>query len=160
MSDPLLWIVAAFLVIAGLVGIVLPAVPGTLLVFLGLCVAAAIDGFQKVGWITLAFLAVLTLLAYGIDFVAASLGAKRVGASKGAIIGAALGMLIGLFFGIPGIILGPFLGAIAGEWIVARDLRQAGKAGAGTWLGLILGTAAKLALVFVMIGIFALSYLL
>jgi hypothetical protein len=95
-----------------------------------------------------------------IDFVTTAYGARRLGASRWAALGAAIGMLIGLWFGIPGIILGPFLGALGIELIIHKDIREASKAGLGTWLGLLVGTALKLALVFTMIGIFVIAYAL
>jgi hypothetical protein len=68
-------------------------------------------------------------------------------------------MLIGLFFGIPGILFGPFFGAALAEYVIRRDLRQAGKAGFGTWVGLVFAAAAKIALIFTMIAIFLIAYL-
>lgn len=159
-TSGLLWIVAIILVGVGVAGTVLPALPGTPLVFVGLLIAAWADGFQKVGWITLVFLAILTLASFAVDFLATSMGAKRVGASYLAVGGAVLGTIVGIFFGIPGLLLGPFLGAVAGEYISRRDLRQAGKVGLGTWLGLVVGSAAKLALTFLMLGLFITAYIL
>lgn len=158
--EGLYWLIAVVMVGAGILGTVVPIIPGVPLVFLGLLVAAWIDGFQKVGWPTIVLLFVLTLSATIIDFVATSLGTKKAGASRGALFGAFSGMVVGLFFGIPGVILGPFLGAVLGEYLVRRDILQAGKAGLGTWVGLIIATAAKVALIFTMIAIFALAYLL
>lgn len=156
----LLWIIAVILVIVGLAGTVLPALPGAPLVFLGLLLAAWADGFQKVGWFPLTILGILTAGTFAVDFLATSLGAKRVGASYLAIGGAVVGTIVGLFLGIPGLLLGPFVGAVAGEYIARRDLRQAGKVGLGTWLGLVLGTAAKLGLIFLMIGLFVFAYII
>jgi uncharacterized protein len=153
-----LWLLAAILVVVGIAGTVLPAVPGAPLVFLGLVCGAWADGFRKVGWFTLSILAVLMVLTLIVDLLASRWGAKRVGASWLALAGAFVGTLVGLFFNIPGLIFGPFLGAVAGEWLAVRNLRQAGKVGIGTWLGMILGIGAKLALVFAMVGIFALAY--
>lgn len=153
-------LVAAVMVLAGLAGSVLPALPGVPLVFGGLLVAAWADDFQRVGWITLTFLGLLTALSFVIDFAATALGAKRVGATKLAIAGAALGALGGLFLGIPGLILGPFVGAVAGEMISHGKIEQAGRVGVATWVGLLFGTLAKLALVFTMLGIFLLAYFL
>jgi len=95
-----------------------------------------------------------------VDLLATSLGAQRAGASRQAILGAALGTVVGLFFGLPGILAGPFLGAVAGEYLARRDVAQAGRAGLGTWLGLVLGAAAKLALAFTMLALFLTAYLL
>jgi uncharacterized protein len=159
MTSPL-WIVAIVLVLAGIAGSVLPALPGVPLVFIGLLLGAWIDHFQKVGWFTLVVLGLLTLLSFAVDFLATSMGAKRVGASKWAVAGSALGTLAGLFFGIPGLILGPFLGAVAGELLARRGQRQAVRSGFGAWIGLLVGTAGKLALIFAMVGIFLTAYML
>lgn len=155
----LLWLLAAILVIVGVAGTVIPALPGTPFVFFGLLVGAWVNDFQEVGWVTLAVLGILTGLAALVDFVASGAGAQRVGAHPRAIAGAAIGTLVGLFFGIPGLIIGPFAGAVIGELSVGRGLQQAGRAGLGTVLGLALGAAAKLALTFAMIGIFVFAYL-
>jgi uncharacterized protein len=157
---PLVRLLGALLVLAGLAGTVLPAIPGPPLAFAGFVLAAWADGFQRVGWFTLSILAVLTVVASAADFFATRHGARRAGASKLAVVGATVGTFVGLFFSIPGLILGPFLGAFAGEYLARRNLRQAGKAGLGTWLGLVLGTALKIALIFAMTGIFLLAYAL
>lgn len=158
--DPtiLLWGLAVALVLVGLAGMVLPALPGAVLVFLGLLVAAWADGFNHVGWPSLTLIGGLTALAYGIDLAASALGAKRVGASPRATWGALAGTIVGLFFGIPGLILGPFLGAFLGEYTVRREMREAGRVGVGTWIGMVVGAAAKVALVFAMLGVFALAF--
>ena len=156
----LLWVLAVVLVIVGLVGVVMPAVPGTLLVFAGLVLAAWADGFSRVGVGTLVVIGVLGAASYGIDFVAAALGAKRLGASRRAMAGAAVGTVLGLFLGLPGLIIGPFVGAVAGELTLHRDLLQAGRAGVAAWIGFAIGMAVKVALVFVMIGIFVAAYFL
>jgi len=155
-----LWILAGILVLVGIAGTVLPAVPGTPLVFCGFLIAAWIDNFQKVGLITLTVLGVLTLLSFGIDLLAASVGAKRLGASRSAFIGALFGTLVGFFGGFAGLVIGPFLGAVFGEYLSRRDWIEAGKVGFGTWLGLIFGIAVKLGLTFAMLGIFITAFIL
>lgn len=154
-----LWLPALILIVVGLIGVVVPVLPGAFLVFSGLLLGAWADDFARVGVPTLLLLGALTLLTYGIDFAATAFGAGRVGASRRAVIGAGLGTLVGLFFGLPGIILGPFLGAVLGEYTVRRKLGEASRAGAGTWLGLAIGAAAKAALLFLMLGLFAAAYL-
>jgi len=149
---------AALLVVVGLAGSVLPALPGVPLVFGGLLVAAWAGDFQRVGWITLTLLGLMTLGSFVIDFAATAMGAKRVGATKLAIVGAALGTVAGVFLGIPGLILGPFVGAVAGEMLSHGEFKQDTRAGVATWVGLLFGTLAKLALVFTMLGIFLFAY--
>lgn len=151
----LYYVVAAVLILAGLAGTILPALPGLPLMFAGMLVAAWADQFQQIGPWTIALLALLTLLSIIVDIAATAMGAKRVGASKLAMFGAALGTLVGgIVFSLPGLILGPFAGAVAGELIHGRELRHASRIGVGTWVGLALGTALKLALAFAMLGIF------
>jgi hypothetical protein len=154
-----LWILAVGLVLTGIVGTVLPGLPGAVLVFAGLALAAWIDGFARVGLGTLAGLVALTLAAYALDFVATAVGARRFGTSWWGVLGAVAGTLVGLFFGLVGLLVGPFLGAFAAELMARRDLRQAGRAGLGAWLGLLLGTAGRLGLVLAMVGIFVVAYL-
>jgi hypothetical protein len=156
----LLWLLVVALVLVGLAGAVLPALPGVPLVFAGLWLAAWIDGYARVGGWTLGVLAVLTLLAMAVDLIATALGAKKVGASRQAIAGAALGTLVGIFFGLPGLLLGPFIGAVAGEMSVRGGLGQAMNVGVATWIGLLFGTLAKLALSLAMVGIFIAAYFL
>ncbi|MCU0590721.1 MAG: DUF456 domain-containing protein [Desulfobacterales bacterium] len=147
------------LVGVGIAGTLLPGLPGTPLVFGGLLLAAWVDGFQNVSVVTVIVLAVLTVLAFCVDFISSSLGARGVGASRGAVVGAALGTLVGIFFGFAGIILGPFIGAVTGEFMARRNLGQAGRAGIATWIGFVLGIGVKLMLAFTMVGIFFLAYI-
>lgn len=158
-EQALYFALSALLILVGLAGTVLPALPGVPLVFAGMLLAAWADHFVHVGAFTLIVLGVLCLLALAIDFVAGLLGAKRVGASAQALWGAMIGTIVGLFFGLPGIVLGPFLGAVAGELLVGSRLERAAHVGIGTWLGLLFGTLAKIALCFTMLGVFALSFL-
>ncbi len=154
----LLWVVCVVCVAFGFAGAVLPAIPGPPLVFAGLVAGAAAESFQRVGWGTLSVLFLLTCLTFGIDFAATALGAQRAGASRLAIVGALVGSLVGLVFGLPGLLLGPFVGALAGEWLARRDLRQAGKVGFATWLGMLLAAVAKLVILLLMVAIFVLAW--
>ena len=145
---------AVVMVIVGLIGVVMPALPGHMLILAGLIVGAWANGFTRVGAWTLVVLGIIALASYGVDFVAVALGAKRLGASPRAMTGAALGTIAGLFFGLPGVIVGPFVGAVIGELTTNRDFAKAGKAGVAAWIGFAIGTAVKVALAFLMIGIF------
>ena len=162
MNDTLLqsgyFVLAGILILAVLAGAVVPILPGVPLVFGGMLLAAWADHFQHIGTFTLIVLGVLATLALLVDFVAGALGAKRVGASPRALWGASIGMLVGFFFGLPGVLLGPFVGAVVGELSGGREWNQATRAGIGTWIGLLFGTLAKLALCFTMLGVFALGF--
>lgn len=152
--EVILWSAAVLLVVAGLVGLVLPALPGPPLIFLGLLSGAWAEGFAKVGLKTLLVLAVMAAVAYLADFVAGAYGARRFGASPKSAVGAAIGAVVGIFFGLPGLLLGPFVGAVIGELIEVRDIMAAGRAGVGATVGLVLGTAAKVSLGLSMVAVF------
>ena len=149
-----LWVLAAALVIVGIAGLALPALPGAPLLFCGLVVAAWAEDFAYMGTGGIIVLAILAILTYPVDIMAGALGAKKFGASKQAMIGAAIGALVGIFFGIAGILLGPFIGALIGELTQQRELRKAGLSGVGATIGFLLGAVAKLAIAFAMIGLF------
>jgi uncharacterized protein YqgC (DUF456 family) len=157
-ANTLLWLLAFVLVVVGFLGLVLPALPGAALIFAGLLVAAWADGFTRVGAFTLIVIGILAAASYVIDLVAAAAGAKRWGASPRGVAGAALGTLFGLFLGLPGLILGPFLGAVLGELTLHRDLSRAGKVGLQAWLGFALGTGVKVALAMSMVAIFITAF--
>jgi len=154
------WILAIALILIGLVGTFLPGIPGAVAIFGGMLLAAWIDDFQRVGWITLTVLGVLTALTFVADIVGGLLGAKRVGASRQALIGAAVGAVVGVFFGLIGLIVAPFIGAVAGELLARQQLGPAARVGLGTWIGLAAGALAKVALVFAMLAIFVTRYLI
>jgi uncharacterized protein YqgC (DUF456 family) len=155
-----LYVLGGALILVGLAGVVLPALPGLPLMFVGMLLAAWADDFQRVPIWVMVILGLMSLTALAVDFLASAFGAKRYGAGKLAIIGAMLGTLIGLFFGIPGLLLGPFAGAVIGELLHGKQLQQAAKVGVATWLGLIFGTALKVAMAFAMLAIFVLALLI
>jgi uncharacterized protein len=155
METQIMYVLAIVMILVGLIGTVLPALPGLPLMFCGMLLGAWAGDFKEVGIWTIVILALLMLISVAVDFLATMLGAKRVGASKKAMVGATLGTFAGLFFGPIGLILGPFVGAVAGEMIDGKEWRAATKTGFGTWLGLALGTALKLTLAVAMIAIFA-----
>ncbi len=156
----LLWLLAALLIVLGFAGLILPAVPGIPLIYAGLVVLAWSENFVHVGWVTLTVLGLLALLSYGVDMLAASLGAKKFGASPRAVWGAALGAVAGLFFGLPGIVLGPFAGAVIGEFSGKASAKDATHAGIGATLGLLFGALLKIALAFTMLGVFVVARLI
>lgn len=153
-SDTLWWLLSAALIVVGLLGIVLPALPGTIFVLGGIVLGAWIDDFTRVGWFAVAVVTVLAVLAWAMDYVAAALGAKRAGASRQAVIGAAVGTVAGVFMGIIGVFFMPLVGAAVGEFMARRNHGQAVRVGVATWLGLMAGMLAKFILAFMMIGIY------
>jgi uncharacterized protein YqgC (DUF456 family) len=155
-----LWTLAVMLIIVGIMGVVLPVVPGTVLVFVGLVLGAWADGFSRVGAGTLVALGVLAAASYGIDVAAVTLGVGRLTASRRAMVGAALGTLCGLAFGLLGVIIGPFAGAVLGELTTDRNLARAGRAGMAAWIGFAIGIVVKVSLVFVMLGIFVAAFII
>ncbi|WP_045727270.1 DUF456 domain-containing protein [Xanthomonas sp. GPE 39] len=154
------YLCASMLVMIGLAGVVLPALPGTPLILAGMLLAAWADHFEHVGWSTLAVLTLLTAASLLVDLLATAFGARRVGASRKAMWGAMLGSIAGLLCMPIGLFVGPFVGALVGEYWHGRQLRQAAKVGMGTWMGIVLGMAAKLALALSMIGVFIAAWLL
>ena len=155
MDHPIVyWSAATLLVVAGLLGLVLPAIPGAPLIFAGLLLAAWAENFTYIGFWTLVALGLIALLTYGIDFWATMFGAKKFGASKRAVVGALIGAAAGLFMGLPGMIFCPFIGAVIGELSAQPNIQRATQAGIGATIGLVIGAALKIAMAFAMIGIF------
>jgi len=154
------YIFAAVLMVVGIVGIILPVLPGLPVTFLGMLLAAWLDGFERVGWVSLVVLGVMTALSVVVDILSSVMGARRVGASRKALVGAALGTVVGLFFGPIGIVAGPFLGALLGELWHGKALNLAARVGLATWIGMVVGMVLKLGLGFAMLGWFLLAWFL
>lgn len=155
---------AYLLMFVGLIGSVLPLVPGPLLIWLGALLWAANDGFQSVGWPTLLFLGILTLLAWSSDLLLTTVFSRRMGASWKAVLGAIVGglaggLLLGGWIPIVGTLLATILGAIAGmvavEAMDKRDLRVALRATQGYMVGVLASSLLEATLAIVMILIFA-----
>ena len=155
-----LWIVAVLMIVVGIAGTVLPALPGVVLVFAGIALAAWIDGFTVISGWTVGLLAVLTVVGIAVDYIAQLLSAQRAGATTLGIAGAAVGTVVGIFTGLIGLLFMPLAGAAIGEFIAHRDMMRAGRVGAATWVGLLVGAVLKLAIVFTMGGIFVAALLL
>jgi len=154
-----LWIIAVVLIVTGVIGTIVPALPGAMLVFAGIVLGAWIDDFTRIPvWLVVVF-GVLTAITWGVDYFAASVGAKKAGASRLAVLGAFIGTVAGIFSGLWGLLFMPLAGAAIGEFIAQRDLMRAGRVGVATWFGLLLGTAIKVAIVFAMVGAFVVALL-
>ena len=145
--------ILAFLLIAcGIAGTIIPALPGIPMIFIGGWIIAYVDDYAHMGTGTLIFLGVLTALSILIDWVSQTMGAQKAGATKLGLTGALIGTIVGIPFGLVGIFLFPVIGAFAGEMIGHRDMRKATKVSWATWVGMIAGIAAKVAIAFIMIG--------
>jgi uncharacterized protein YqgC (DUF456 family) len=153
----LLLLVISFLVMfIGVVGAIVPMIPGPPLVLAGAFIYAAFTKFSVVGWKVLLVLAVLAAVGVGLDYAAWALGAKRMGASRLGMWFGALGLVVGLFppFLPWGILVGPLVGVGVGEAIAKRRAKPAVRASAGSLAGVLLGVFVKLFICFLMIGIF------
>lgn len=157
----ILWyVIAGILIAIGFLGVILPIIPGIPMMFGGMLLAAWVGHFEKIRLWVIVILGVFTVVSIAFDFLAGSWGAKRQGASAPAVWGALIGTIAGLFFGIPGLLLGPFIGAVIGQLISGSKVDHATRVGVGTWVGLLIGTAIKLAMAFMMLGTFALALVL
>ena len=149
------WLFTIVLFAVGLIGTVLPILPGTTIILAAAIIHRLMLGAEKsIGWRAIAILVLLTLATYALDFLSGYFGAKYFGATKWGTLGAIIGMLIGLFFGIIGLFVGPVVGAITGEFIAGKKMIDAGRAGWGSLLGNLGGMAAKLLIALVMITVF------
>lgn len=147
------WFIALVLITVGFLGTVVPVLPGTPFIFAGALLLGWWSDYEVVGGVTLGILGFLGICGIAVDFVASALGAKRVGASRLALIGATAGSLIGLVGGLIGVVVGPFIGAFIGEMVASASLHAATKVGFGTWIGLIIGTVIKVGVAFSMLSV-------
>lgn len=157
--DILLGTLAAFAVLLGLAGLVLPLLPGTPLLFGGLWLAAWLGDYERVGVPVLLVLALMAVAAWSVDYLAAVVGVRRAGASGQAAAGAGAGALLGLAGGLPGLLVGPIAGAMAGEWLARRQTSQATRAGFAAGISFLVGAIVKLAIGLAMVVVFAVAYL-
>ena len=141
--DILLVVLGACFLLVGLVGCIVPVIPGPPLSYLALLLLQA----TKFGHFTVKFLvitAIITVVVTAVDYLFPVWGAKKWGGSRAGAVGAMVGLLAGLFFPPVGIIVGPFLGAVAGELMAGRDSNSALRSGVGSFIGFLLGTGLKL----------------
>jgi uncharacterized protein YqgC (DUF456 family) len=154
-ENTLVLVVTFLIMFVGLLGTVLPVLPGTVLILLGALFYAVLDGFQRVGWPTLLVLVVFTAVATTADIWVGGLGARAGGASGWSILAGLLGGLIGLvFFSLPGAVIGAVLGVLISEVVRVRDWKQALKAGGGWAAGWLLSILVQLGLGLAMVVIF------
>jgi uncharacterized protein YqgC (DUF456 family) len=142
------------LLVVGLAGSLLPILPGSPLILAAALIHALVTDFSPIGAGRLLVLAGLAVLAFVLDYVAGAVGVKKFGGSAWAVVGALLGAVIGLFFGPPGLLIGPVVGAVAGELVKSGEVEHSLKAGFGAVVGLVCGLLARFALAFTMVGLF------
>lgn len=157
--DTLWWTLTILLIVIGVVGTLLPLLPGSTLILAGavlykLTLDATTDNLS---WWTIAGLLVLVIITYVIDFISGAVGAKYFGATRWGAVGGIIGAIVGLFFGLPGIFIGPLAGVLIGEIIGGKELVSAGKSTWGTLLGTTAGMVAKLAIALTMVAWFGLA---
>lgn len=145
---------ALLVMLVGFVGALLPGFPGTPLILVAAVGHRLYFGDRSVNGIVLFLLVALTLGSVALDYLATVYGAKRFGATWRGAVGAVVGGIVGLFFNLPGIILGPFLGALLFELAGGYEFKKASRAGLGAMLGLVAGAFGKGAVCVVMIGLF------
>lgn len=147
------------LMVVGLIGCVVPALPGAPLVLLAAIGHKLYFGAHGVGWFVMTLLAILTAGSLILEHMVSAYGARRFGATWRGVLGAIIGTIVGVFFGLPGILLGPFAGAALFELAGRRSLEESGRAGVGATLGLLFASIAKLACCLTMIGLFVIDVL-
>lgn len=145
---------AAAVILVGLVGAIVPVLPGIPLIFAGIWIIAGVDGYRHLGLGWLLGIAAVGAVGLVVDLLAGALGAKRMGASSQAVWGALIGTMVGLFFGIPGLLFGPFIGAVIGELSAGNSVLRSAHAGVSVWVGLIFGTIIKLVSSLMMVALF------
>ena len=154
MTDTVLWVIIGALLLLGLAGTVVPFLPGTPLILVAALVHAIAYDWAPITVTRLLILSALTAVGYALHYAASALGARGAGGSKWAVVGALVGGIVGLFFGIPGLLLGPPLGAIAGELLKSGDLATSVRTGIAAFIGMVAGAIANVAIGVVMIALF------
>ena len=146
------WLFAIVLMAVGLLGTVLPIIPGTTIILAAAVIHRFAVGAERgASWWCLGLLVLLTLISYALDLASGFFGAKYFGATKWGVIGATIGVIVGIFTGFVTLLFAPVAGAILGELIAGKRLVSAGKAGWGTLLGNLAGIIGKLAIGFAMV---------
>jgi hypothetical protein len=139
----------------GILGGVLPVLPGPPIIWGASLIYAILTDFEDIGQSYLITFGLLTALVMLLDYVAGIYGAKRLGASRWGMVGAFVGMIVGVVIGtLPGFVVGPLIGAVAFELMIGRKMKDAMRAGLGTFLGFLGGTLMKVVISVIMVGVF------
>ena len=155
------WTLTLMLMLVGLVGAVVPLLPGTTIILATAILHRILLGeAHSIGWWTIGGLTFLTLVSYAVEFFSGSVGAKKFGATRWGGIGGIVGTIVGLFFGIPGVFIGPLAGVLLGELLGGQGLLPAGRSTWGAFLGATAGIVLKLIIAGLMIGWFLIAALM
>ncbi len=154
MTMAMVYTLVALLLLGGLLGSLLPLIPGTPLILAGTVIYAVATDFDPVGPWHLLILVGIAAVAYSLDYLAGAAGVKKLGGSRWAMLGAVFGAIIGVFFGALGLILGPIVGAVLMELMISKEIRTSLRSGVGTVLGMLLGLVVKFSLAVVMVCLF------
>ena len=138
-----LLILAGICMLVGIIGCIIPGLPGVPIAYAGLWIAQATDRVDF-GWKMLLIWGIVTIVVSVLDYVVPAWGTKKFGGTRYGVWGSTIGVFVGLFFGAIGVIAGPLIGAILGELIGGKEVKEALKAGWGSFVGLLCGTILKL----------------
>lgn len=141
--DIFLLIIAFLFMLIGIIGCIVPGLPGTPIAYAGMWIAQATERVDFT-WQTLLIWGVVTIVVSVLDYVIPAWGTKRYGGTRWGVWGSTIGVFVGLFFGAAGVILGPLVGAIIGELMSGQEFSKALKAGWGSFVGIFFGTIIKL----------------
>ncbi len=141
--DIFLLIIAFLFMLIGIIGCIVPGLPGTPIAYVGMWIAQATERVDFT-WQTLLIWGIVTIVVSVLDYVIPAWGTKRYGGTRWGVWGSTIGVFVGLFFGAAGVILGPLVGAIIGELMSGQEFSQALKAGWGSFVGIFFGTIIKL----------------
>ena len=141
--DIALLILAFLCLVVGIIGCIVPGLPGTPVAYVGLWLAQITDRVDF-SWQFMLIWGIVVVVVTVLDYVVPAWGTKRYGGTRWGVWGSTIGVFVGLFFGAPGVILGPLVGAVIGELLGGKEVRQALKAGWGSFVGLLFGTIIKL----------------
>lgn len=141
--DIVLLVLAFFMMLIGLIGCIVPGLPGTPIAYIGLWIAQATEKIHF-SWQFLLIWGIVVVIISVLDYVVPAWGTKHYGGTKWGVWGSTIGVFVGLFFGAMGVIFGPLVGAVIGELISGKQLNDALKAGWGSFVGILFGTILKL----------------
>ena len=138
-----LLVLAFLMMLIGLIGCIVPGLPGTPIAYIGLWIAQATEKIHF-SWQFLLIWGIVVVIISVLDYVVPALGTKHYGGTKWGVWGSTIGVFVGLFFGAMGVIFGPLVGAVIGELISGKQFNDALKAGWGSFVGILFGTILKL----------------